>query len=225
MPKRPKQTELDSLISDPVVQLILRADGIDEAEFRELLRQVGWNLARSRQSAEHPATTVDGAEAINDYRLGVGIMLLDKDNRVFVACRNDTETEAWQMPQGGIEPGEDPLHAAMRELKEEIGTDNVAVLAESRGFHQYDLPHELLGKTWHGRWRGQRQKWFVMRFLGQDSDIAVETVASPEFSAWKWVSSAELPSAVAEFKRQLYVDLLAEFRSYHTAPTSVRDIR
>lgn len=210
MSKRPQSAALDGLIADPVVQLTLRADGIAEAEFRELLRQAGWNIARSRRAASQIATTVDDAQATNDYRLGVGIMLLDKDNRVLVARRNDTEVEAWQMPQGGIEPGEEPLHAALRELKEEIGTNNVEVLAESTEFHQYDLPLELIGKARHGGWRGQRQKWFVMRFLGEDSEIDVDG-ASPEFSTWKWISGGELPAIVVGFKRQLYADLLAEF--------------
>ena len=208
------RSNLDELIADPVVQLTMRADGVAESEFRDLLRAAGWKMARAHASRSVDRVTVDGAQAINDYRLGVGVMLLDRGNRVFVGRRIDTQTEAWQMPQGGIEPGEEPVHAAFRELKEEIGTANAEVVAESVDWHRYDLPPHLLGKAWHGRWRGQLQRWFVMRFLGDDAEINVDT-ASPEFSAWKWVSASEISDIVVEFKRQLYIDLLAEFGGPH----------
>jgi putative (di)nucleoside polyphosphate hydrolase len=195
------------------VQLTLRADGIEESEFRELLRAAGWKLARSKAAAG--PISPDGAEALRDYRLGTGVMMLNKAGLVFVGRRIDvTSGDAWQMPQGGVEPGEAPLHAALRELKEEIGTANVSLVAESAGWHRYDLPKELLGRAWHGRWRGQMQKWFVMRFEGEDSEINVETTV-PEFSAWKWVPAVEVPRIVVEFKRQLYVDLLSEFGERH----------
>jgi putative (di)nucleoside polyphosphate hydrolase len=202
---------LDELIADPVVQMTLKADGIAEQEFRELLRAAGWRMA-SRRSGRLPpgSVTADGASVATEYRRGVGIMLLDRDGNVFVGRRIDVEAEAWQMPQGGIEPGEEPLHAALRELQEEIGTAHAALIAESAGWYRYDLPPSLIEKARHGRWRGQLQKWFVMRFLGADDEIDVETVA-PEFSAWKWVPPAEVPLIVVEFKRQLYRDLLAEF--------------
>lgn len=217
MPKRPNRDtapSIDDLIADPVVQLTMRADGVAEDDFRELLRVAGWRVATKRASARHDVITEDGAKVQREYRLGVGVMLLDRSNRVFVGRRIDTAAEAWQMPQGGIEPGEEPLHAALRELKEEIGTANAEVLAESVGWHRYDLPPHLLGKAWHGRWRGQLQRWFVMRFLGDDSEIDVNTT-SPEFSAWKWMSASEISGIVVEFKRQLYVDLLAEFGDRH----------
>ena len=145
-----------------------------------------------------------------NYRAGVGIMLLNQSGDVFVARRIDLADEAWQMPQGGIDEGEDPRQAASRELKEEIGTDKAEIIDESKAWHQYDFPREIRQRAHYRRWRGQRQKWFVMRFSGQDSDIDLKT-EHPEFVAWKWISVQDLPSVVVSFKRQVYVDVLAEF--------------
>ncbi len=144
------------------------------------------------------------------YRRGVGLMVLDRDSRVFVARRIDAPSAAWQMPQGGIDAGESPPEAAMRELKEEIGTDNAEIIAESKGWLKYDLPRELIPRLWGGRYRGQMQKWFVLRFTGRDSDIRIDTEHA-EFLEWKWVPMRELPDLIVPFKRQLYRDLLAEF--------------
>lgn len=148
-----------------------------------------------------------------DYRPCVGIMLLNRYGDVFVGRRNDVPGEAWQMPQGGIDEGEDPRQAAFRELREEIGTDKAEIVAESKTWLRYDLPKELMGKAWDKPWRGQRQKWFVMHFTGTDTDINLDT-RHPEFSAWKWVSVSELPGLVVSFKRQVYLDLLAEFSEF-----------
>jgi len=145
------------------------------------------------------------------YRPAVGIMLIDGMDRVFVARRIDTQIEAWQMPQGGIDHGEEPSTAALRELKEEIGTDKATIIAESRGWLRYDFPGELVGKVWGGRYRGQRQKWFLMRFTGRDEDIDLDT-EHPEFDAWRWADPEDLPRLIVSFKRQLYTDVLAEFR-------------
>jgi putative (di)nucleoside polyphosphate hydrolase len=147
---------------------------------------------------------------ITDYRPGVGILMLNSRGQVLVARRNDMQGDTWQMPQGGIHAGEAPRHAALRELKEEIGTNDAEILAESHRWLHYDLPRNLMGKAWEGRWRGQRQKWFVMRFTGADADINLAT-EKPEFVAWKWVSVGQLPQLVVSFKRQVYLDLLAEF--------------
>jgi len=117
---------------------------------------------------------------------------------------------AWQMPQGGIDPGETPRQAALRELEEETGTAKAEILGETVGWHHYDLPPELTGGIWGGRFRGQRQKWFAMRFTGTDSDINLAT-EHPEFDAWKWVAPAQLPELIVEFKRDVYVAVLAEF--------------
>ena len=117
-------------------------------------------------------------------------MLLDRRNQVFVGRRIDTPGDTWQMPQGGIEPGEAPRAAAARELAEEIGTDKAEILAESRGWLSYDLPPEIAAWAWGGDYRGQRQKWFALRFTGRDSDIDLDT-GSPEFAAWKWVEVKE----------------------------------
>ncbi len=156
----------------------------------------------------------DQRTAIRAYRPAVGIMLLNPARKVFVARRTDMRAlPAWQMPQGGIDPGETPLAAAMRELEEEIGTAKAEFVAESRGWLTYDLPPEVAGKVWGGRYRGQRQKWFVMRFIGSDADIDLAT-EHPEFDAWRWALPEELPRLIVSFKRQLYIDILAEFRSH-----------
>lgn len=139
-------------------------------------------------------------------------MLLSQHNDVFVGCRIRSPSGAWQMPQGGIDDGEEPLAAALRELREEIGTDNVQVLEESKSWLRYELPPELIGKAWQGRWRGQLQKWFAMRYLGDDANIHIATEHA-EFSAWRWASAAELPSLIVSFKRQVYLDVLEHFRT------------
>lgn len=144
------------------------------------------------------------------YRPCVGIMLLNSENKVFVAQRIDTPGEAWQMPQGGIDGDEQPLEAALRELKEEIGTDKAELIAENHGWLAYDLPHDLVPKIWKGRYRGQKQKWFVFRFKGSDSDIDIET-ETPEFSDWQWVEMNRLPELIVPFKRELYSRIVAEF--------------
>ena len=139
-------------------------------------------------------------------------MLLNRAGEVFVARRIDMPaTPAWQMPQGGIDPGETPLQAALRELKEEIGTDKAEILGESRMWLQYDLPVELAGGVWGGRYRGQRQKWFAMRLIGDDRDIDIAT-EHPEFSEWQWVAPARLPDIIVPFKRDLYRAVVEEFK-------------
>jgi putative (di)nucleoside polyphosphate hydrolase len=144
------------------------------------------------------------------YRPCVGIMLIDRGGRVFVAQRIDTPGTAWQMPQGGIDEGESPRQAALRELHEEVGTDKVEILAESRDWRRYELPAERVPRRWGGRYRGQEQKWFALRFLGQDADIDIAT-ETPEFRAWRWVAMAELPDIIVPFKRQIYRSVIAEF--------------
>ncbi len=144
------------------------------------------------------------------YRPCVGIMLINADKLVFVGQRLDNLVEAWQMPQGGIDEGETPEVAALRELGEETGTDKAEIIAESRDWLTYDLPAELVPQVWKGRYRGQRQKWYAMRFTGTDADIDIET-KHPEFAAWKWVEHQHLPSLIVPFKRALYETVVAEF--------------
>jgi len=144
------------------------------------------------------------------YRRGVGVMLFNREGLVFVAKRRDTAGEAWQMPQGGIDPGEDPRAAALRELAEEIGTANAEIVAEARNWLMYDLPDELIGKVWEGRYRGQAQKWFAARFLGRDDEIDLSRHAEPEFSEWKWAPLEALPEMIIGFKRALYEAIVAE---------------
>lgn len=148
------------------------------------------------------------------YRPCVGLLLLNETGKVFVGRRIDAAHEAdnvWQMPQGGIDADESPREAALRELHEEIGTDKAAIVAESRRWLYYDLPPHLVGKVWQGRYRGQKQRWFALRFLGQDSDIELAT-AHPEFDAWQWVELDALPALVIPFKRDTYRAVVAEFR-------------
>jgi len=144
------------------------------------------------------------------YRSGVGIILLNRSGEVFVGRRIDTIAEAWQLPQGGIDDGETPQQAMHRELAEETGVTSVELLAESPDWYSYDLPDELIGKVWDGRYRGQRQKWFVLRFTGTDDEINIAT-AHPEFHAWKWIAIDDLPDTIVPFKRHLYERLVADF--------------
>ena len=150
------------------------------------------------------------------YRPAVGIMLLNRDGRVFVGRRVDMPAglAAWQMPQGGIDPGETPRQAALRELKEEVGTDRAEILAEAAGWLHYDLPAEIAGRMWGGRYRGQRQKWFAMRFTGEDCDIDPAAGDHPEFDAWEWAAPERLPELIVPFKRGIYLAVLAEFGAY-----------
>jgi putative (di)nucleoside polyphosphate hydrolase len=144
------------------------------------------------------------------YRPCVGLMLFNREGRIFVARRMDMPSEAWQMPQGGIDKDEDPRKAALRELKEEIGTDKAEIVAESESWRPYDLPRELQGALWGGRFCGQTQKWFLLRFTGSDTDIDIAT-EHPEFLEWKWVEPADLPRLIVPFKRKIYEEVVAEF--------------
>jgi putative (di)nucleoside polyphosphate hydrolase len=145
------------------------------------------------------------------YRPCVGLMLLNPRGQVFVAQRVDVRGSAWQMPQGGIDRGEHPRDAALRELKEEIGTDAAEILAESRHWHNYDLPHHLVPKVWGGRFRGQTQKWFALLFHGRDADIDLEA-HDPEFQTWCWADLERLPGMIVPFKRDVYDQVIDEFR-------------
>ena len=138
-------------------------------------------------------------------------MLLNRKGRVFVGKRIDQTLEGWQMPQGGIDEGEEPSEAALRELKEEIGTRDAEILREHPDWLTYDLPRRLVGLSLRGRYRGQKQKWFAMRFLGRDSEINLAT-KEPEFSQWKWLSIEVLPRLIVPFKRDTYAKVIAAFR-------------
>jgi putative (di)nucleoside polyphosphate hydrolase len=146
------------------------------------------------------------------YRPCVGVMLANADGRVFVGQRIDQDATAWQMPQGGIDPGEAPRDAALRELWEETGVsaDLVTVEAETSGWVPYELPHDLVPRIWKGRYKGQEQKWFLLRFHGQDSDVNIKT-EHPEFSQWQWLAPDQLIANIVPFKRAVYEQVMAEF--------------
>jgi putative (di)nucleoside polyphosphate hydrolase len=174
-------------------------------------------IQRQEASAMNAMQSGQATASDADYRPCVGIMLLNCRGEVLVARRSDAPGEAWQMPQGGIDEGEEPRAAAIRELREEIGTDRAAILAESKNWLAYELPPELAEKTRHFGWRGQRQKWFVMLFTGDDQEINL-AAEHAEFSAWKWVPARDLPELIVSFKRQVYIDLLAEFPALTRGP-------
>jgi putative (di)nucleoside polyphosphate hydrolase len=145
------------------------------------------------------------------YRPCVGIMLFNRDGLVFVGRRIDQTVEGWQMPQGGIDEGETPSEAGLRELKEEVGTGKAVILREHPEWLCYDLPAHLVGVALHGRYRGQKQKWLAMRFTGDDNDINIAT-DEPEFGQWKWLAVEALPRMIVPFKRDTYAKVIAEFR-------------
>jgi putative (di)nucleoside polyphosphate hydrolase len=208
MPKSPADTDrvpLSELISDPVVQTLMKADNVTDQELTELIRMIE---SKQKITLTKTDTMAEPPHPSGGYRPGVGIMLLNRNNRVFVGRRHKPKDAGWQMPQGGIDEGETPRAAALRELHEETGVVDPEILAESRVWLCYELPEELLGKAWNGRWRGQRQKWFAMRFKGSDADIKIDR---HEFDDWKWVRMAELPDLIVPFKRQVYISVLSEF--------------
>jgi putative (di)nucleoside polyphosphate hydrolase len=151
----------------------------------------------------------------HNYRRGVGVMLLNRDGKVFVGARIDNSDEAWQMPQGGIDEGEDPWTTALREVEEETGipphlVERVASCPERL---KYELPEELRSRLWGGKWIGQDQDWYLARFLGTDADIDIAT-PNPEFREWRWIAPEQLPELIVPFKRDLYRRLLREFAKY-----------
>jgi len=146
------------------------------------------------------------------YRPCVGIMLFNPDGKVFVGKRIDQTVEGWQMPQGGIDKGETPKEAALRELQEEIGTDKAEIIGEMQDWITYDLPAHLVGLAFHGKYRGQRQKWFALRFTGSDADIDL-TSHEPEFSAFQWVDLQALDGLIVPFKREAYKRVIAAFKN------------
>jgi putative (di)nucleoside polyphosphate hydrolase len=153
------------------------------------------------------------------YRPNVGAVLFNRDGRIFVARRADMPNAegpagGWQLPQGGIDEGEEPATAVLRELEEEIGTRKAEVIGEHPDWLTYDLPPDLLGIAWRGKYRGQRQKWFALRFTGQDSDICLDLDPHPEFDAWRWVTLAELPGLAVPFKRAIYDVLAVSFARF-----------
>lgn len=149
------------------------------------------------------------------YRPCVGVTLINRDGRIFAGRRIDSEAPAWQMPQGGIDAGERPRAAALRELVEETGVrpDRVEVLAKTDGWLTYDLPPELLGRVWGGKYRGQTQKWYLMRFLGEDAEIDIDR-GHREFSEWRWIGADEMLAAIVPFKRDIYRLVVDRFRPW-----------
>jgi putative (di)nucleoside polyphosphate hydrolase len=145
------------------------------------------------------------------YRAGVGLILIGSRQWIFIGRRTGAGAGWWQMPQGGIDPGESPQRAAWRELREEVGTDRAELLAESARWYTYDVPVALRPPFWEGRWRGQTQKWFAFRFAGRDEDIDLGDDAA-EFDAWRWASADEVLRAAVDFKRPVYEAVLGEFR-------------
>ena len=146
-------------------------------------------------------------------RIGVGVIVLNNDNKVFVGKRKDNPIDKWQMPQGGINKNEDFLSAMKRELEEETSIKNIKVLKELEKNFEYELPKELLGIIWKGKFRGQKQKWFIVKFTGDENEINLNT-KHPEFIEWKWINYEELPDVIVDFKKKVYEELLIELRKF-----------
>jgi putative (di)nucleoside polyphosphate hydrolase len=207
-----EQIWIEELLADPIIHLLMRADRTNREAVVALLAQAAKRQGTEgadRRSDQTPQVSIP--LKIGGFRPSVGIMLLNKMDEVFVGRRVNNH-RAWQMPQGGINEGESERTAALRELKEEIGTSNAVFLGESEGLFRYELPPELIGKAFGGKWRGQEQKWFLMRFEGDDSEINVAT-EHPEFVEWKWISLEQLADLIVPFKRQTYLGVVREFKS------------
>tara|TARA_Y100000816_G_C26087362_1_gene574022 strand:- start:1537 stop:2007 length:471 start_codon:yes stop_codon:yes gene_type:complete len=146
-------------------------------------------------------------------RNGVGIIILNDENKVFVGKRKDNPVDKWQMPQGGVDEGEDLISAVKRELFEETSIKNIKILKEIDGFFEYELPDNLIGIIWRGKFRGQKQKWFIAKFLGEEKEINLKT-KHPEFIQWRWISPEKLPDVIVDFKKRLYIKLLNEIKKF-----------
>ena len=144
-------------------------------------------------------------------RTGVGIIVLNNENKVFVAKRKDNPVNKWQMPQGGVDKGEDYFTAMKRELFEETSIKNIKILKEIDEIFEYELPNHLIGKIWKGKFRGQKQKWFITKFVGEENEINLKT-NNQEFIDWKWILPNELPLVIVDFKKELYIKLLEKIK-------------
>ena len=146
-------------------------------------------------------------------RIGVGIIVLNNENKIFVGKRKENPVDKWQMPQGGVDKNENFLTAVKRELNEETSIKNIKIIKELDGWFEYELPKNLLGIIWKGKFRGQKQKWFVARFIGEESEINLKT-ENPEFIEWKWIKIDELPKVIVDFKKNVYEKLLIELKKF-----------
>tara|TARA_B100001027_G_scaffold175214_1_gene126434 strand:- start:903 stop:1373 length:471 start_codon:yes stop_codon:yes gene_type:complete len=146
-------------------------------------------------------------------RNGVGVIVLNHEKKIFVGKRIDNPNDKWQMPQGGVDKGESYLAAMKRELFEETNIKNIEILKELNGFYEYELPKNLIGMIWKGKFRGQKQKWFITKFIGTDDEINLKT-KKPEFLEWKWIEPDELPNVIVNFKKVLYLDILKEIKKF-----------
>ncbi len=146
-------------------------------------------------------------------RNGVGVIVLNNENKVFVGKRKDNPVDRWQMPQGGVDIGESYLSAMKRELYEETSIKSIEILKEINGFFEYELPKNLVGIIWKGKFRGQKQKWFITRFIGNENEINLQT-KNPEFIEWKWIIPDELPKTIVDFKKKMYVELLEILKDF-----------
>ena len=146
-------------------------------------------------------------------RNGVGVIVLNNENKVFVGKRKDNPVDKWQMPQGGVDIGESYLSAMRRELYEETSIKSIEILREVDGFFEYELPKNLVGIIWKGKFRGQKQKWFIVRFIGNENEINLQT-RNPEFIEWKWIAPDELPKTIVDFKKKMYVELLEIIKDF-----------
>tara|TARA_S200000501_G_C20650872_1_gene667419 strand:+ start:426 stop:896 length:471 start_codon:yes stop_codon:yes gene_type:complete len=152
-------------------------------------------------------------EKVLPLRIGVGVIVLNKENKIFVGKRKDNPVDKWQMPQGGVDKNENLINAMKRELYEETSIQNIKILKELDEWFEYELPKNLLGIIWKGKFRGQKQKWFIVQFVGKENEINLKT-KNPEFIEWKWIKMDELPKVIVDFKKNVYEKLLIELKKF-----------